>query len=152
MATDGAWQVKPLLAIVPGLHEALDKGMELDGKLALDATACGTVTDSTMPRIVDAHEAGRRPLLASLTCCLTRSAKSTATYAVDLNLGKGKSHATINNLTLTIKDNIKAKVEHPDISVGVNNIMQSQLAAAFDIRVGETEANIDSMMVSLGEL
>lgn len=62
------------------------------------------------------------------------------------------AHITTGDLQLTIKDNIKAKVEHPDISVGVNNIMQSQLAAAFDIRVGETEATVDSAILSLGEL
>lgn len=47
---------------------------------------------------------------------------------------------------------INGFLEKPDINVGVNNPMKEQLAAAFEIEMGEAEANIDSMMVSLGAL
>lgn len=49
-------------------------------------------------------------------------------------------------------NNISAQMEQPDINVGINNMLRDQLAAAFEIACGETEANIDSMMVSLGAL
>ena len=47
---------------------------------------------------------------------------------------------------------LRAELDNPDINVGVNNLINEQLAAAFEIKVGETEANIDSMMVSAGAL
>ena len=47
---------------------------------------------------------------------------------------------------------INAEVENPDISIGVNNMMKEQLAASFRIGMGETEANVDSMIFSLVEL
>ena len=45
-----------------------------------------------------------------------------------------------------------ATLEKVVIGAGVNNPMKEQIAAAFNIKVGETEANIDSMMVSLEAL
>lgn len=47
---------------------------------------------------------------------------------------------------------ISAEVKNPDISVGVNNMMKEQLAASFKLGMGETEANVDSMIFSLVEL
>ena len=47
---------------------------------------------------------------------------------------------------------INATLEKANIGAGVNNPMKEQIAAAFNIKVGETEANIDSMMVSLEAL
>ena len=47
---------------------------------------------------------------------------------------------------------ISADVKNPDISVGVNNMMKEQLAASFKLGMGETEANVDSMIFSLVEL
>lgn len=47
---------------------------------------------------------------------------------------------------------ISAEVKNPDISVGVNNMMKEQLAASFKLGMGETEANVDSMIFSLLEL
>lgn len=44
------------------------------------------------------------------------------------------------------------ELDKPDINVGVNNPMKEQIAAAFEIKIGETEANIDSMMVSVDAL
>lgn len=47
---------------------------------------------------------------------------------------------------------IKATVEKPDIAAGLNNILKEQIAAAFDIKSGEAEVDIDSTMVSLETL
>ena len=72
-----------------------------------------------------------------------------------LKKGRGKwfadAHITSGNLKVK-NGNISAEMENADINVGVNNLLNEQLAAAFDIVCGETEANIDSMMVSLGAL
>ena len=47
---------------------------------------------------------------------------------------------------------MKADLDNPDINVGVNNPLKEQIAAQFEIKTGEAEANLDSMMVSLGAL
>ena len=62
--------------------------------------------------------------------------------------------AYVNSGELKVKygKQINATLEKADIGAGVNNPMKEQIAAAFDIKVGETEANIDSMMVSLEAL
>lgn len=62
--------------------------------------------------------------------------------------------AYINSGELKVKygKQINATLEKANIGAGVNNPMKEQIAAAFDIKVGETEANIDSMMVSLEAL
>lgn len=46
-------------------------------------------------------------------------------------------------------DNIDARIDNPDLNIGLNDVTKEQVAAAFDIKVGDAEANIDSMMVSL---
>ncbi len=43
-------------------------------------------------------------------------------------------------------------LENASIKVGVNNVMKEQLAAAFDIKVGETDAKMDSTILLLSEL
>lgn len=275
VATDGAWQVEPLLAILPEPFVAWKKGMDLDGKVSLKAFAVGHLSDSTMP-LIDATatiDDGRFYMPKALPYKVNRIG---ADLAAKLDLSKGgRSSATVKSLTAhtrntdlrvsgraddllgdmhidaalggslpledarpmipdslpldakgyadldlkadfrlsqlspldlgkilasgTVKlknldvtyDSIHAVApkldialrlpakEHqgrmadahivggdlkvvmpgmsgtlaePDISVGVNNPMKEQLAASFEIRMGETEANIDSMMVSLGAL
>lgn len=278
VATDGAWQIKPLLAIVPEAYTAALRGMDLDGKARLEATACGTLTDSTMP-LVNAHVVladGRYHQPAVLPY---KVSKINGDLTARLDLGpKGKCSVVINTLTartldtkislkgraddllgdmrvnadikgaLPLKDalpmvpdtlpltiakgdadldlhvdfrmsqlqamaldkmvasgtvkmrnldltfdtlratapaldlslqlpaklhkskmadarikgaklrvdmphkGITATVEKPNISLGVNNLMKEQISAAFVVMVGETEANMDSMMVSLDEL
>ena len=49
--TDGSWQVAPLLDIVPQQFVSFRKGMDLDAKVTLDASATGSLTDSTKPVI-----------------------------------------------------------------------------------------------------
>ncbi len=275
VATDGAWQVEPLLAILPEPFVAWKNGMDLDGKVKLKAFAVGQLNDSTMP-LIDATatiDDGRFYMPKSLPYKVNRI---NADLAAKLDLSKGgRSSATVNSLTahtrntdlrvsgraddllgdmhidaaikgsLPLEDarpmipdslpldakghadldlkanfrlsqladmelekmiaggNIKLKnldvtydsihatapslnvalqlpakehrgkmadahitgsglaveipgingsLDRPDINVGVNNPMKEQIAAQFEIKVGETEANIDSMMVSLGAL
>ena len=275
VATDGAWQVEPLLAILPEPFVAWKNGMDLDGKVKLKVFAVGQLNDSTMP-LIDATatiDDGRFYMPKSLPYKVNRI---NADLAAKLDLSKGgRSSATVNSLTahtrntdlrvsgraddllgdmhidaaiqgsLPLEDarpmipdslpldanghadldlkanfrlsqladmelekmiaggNIKLKnldvtydsihatapslnvalqlpakehrgkmadahitgsglavempgingsLDRPDINVGVNNPMKEQIAAQFEIKVGETEANIDSMMVSLGAL
>lgn len=61
------------------------------------------------------------------------------------------AHVKGSNLQL-VMNGVEARMEQPDINIGINNMMSEQLAAAFEIACGETEANIDSMLVSLGAL
>lgn len=61
------------------------------------------------------------------------------------------AHVSGSDLQL-VMNGIEARMEQPDINVGINNMMSEQLAAAFEIACGETEANIDSMLVSLVSL
>ena len=49
--TEGWWQVKPLLDIVPQQYVSFRKGMDMDGKVSLALTAAGVLTDSTMPAV-----------------------------------------------------------------------------------------------------
>lgn len=43
-------------------------------------------------------------------------------------------------------------LENASIKVEVNNVMKEQLTASYDIEVGETEAEMDSMVVSMSDL
>ena len=273
LATDGAWQAAPLLDLLPARFTSWRKGMDVDGRVRLEATAVGTLTDSTMPLIdatatiadgrfympkavpyninrinadlgarldlskggvssatvrslkahtrntdlslsgraddllgdmhIDAALRGSLPLedarpMIPESLPLKADGKADLDIKADfrlsqlspLELGKILASGTLKNLDVTY-DSIHAtapkldialqlpakehkgrmadahiagpglKVEmpgmsgtldEPDISVGVNNPMKEQIAAAFEIRVGESEANIDSMMVSLGAL
>lgn len=51
LATDGSWQVKPLLAIVPAEYLSWKKGMEVDGKVGFEMTADGTLGAGKMPAV-----------------------------------------------------------------------------------------------------
>lgn len=49
VATDGDWQVAPLLELLP--MQVLPKGMDVDGKVTLDAQACGNLGGGAMPLV-----------------------------------------------------------------------------------------------------
>ena len=55
-------------------------------------------------------------------------------------------------LNVEMGKHMKAVLERANIAAVINNPMKEQIAATFDIKVGEGEANIDSMMVSLEAL
>lgn len=108
--TDGAWQVAPLLDLLPAQYVSFRKDMkELDGKVELAATAKGTVTDSTMP-LIDAQVKladGRFYMPKSLPYNISRI---NGDLAANLNLGKGGvSNVKINSL--------KAHTRNTDVSV-----------------------------------
>lgn len=110
LKTDGAWQVAPLLELLPAQYVAFKKDMkELDGKVELAATAKGTVTDSTMP-LIDAKVKladGRFYMPKSLPYRINRI---NGDVAARLDLGKGGvSSAKINSL--------KAHTRNTDVSV-----------------------------------
>lgn len=110
LKTDGAWQVAPLLELLPLQYVAFKKDMkELDGKVELAATAKGTVTDSTMP-LIDAQVKladGRFYMPKSLPYRINRI---NGDVAARLDLGKGGvSSAKINSL--------KAHTRNTDVSV-----------------------------------
>jgi len=273
--TDDPWQVEPLLALVPERFMTWKKGMDVDGKVAIAATAVGDLGNGSMPLIrasatidngrfhypkavpykvnrinadleatldlnkggvsnavinslkahtqgtdlsiagnvddllgdmhIDAIVKGSLPL-SDVAPMIPESLPLTAVGDADLDLKadfrlsqiKNKAfdqmkangtlkfkhldvtydslHATAPTLDVAVQlpakehpgkmadahitgsglavqmKNINAEMQTPDINVGVNNMMSEQLAAAFEIACGETEANIDSMMVSLGAL
>ncbi|MCR5588044.1 MAG: AsmA family protein [Bacteroidales bacterium] len=108
--TDGAWQVAPLLELLPQQYVAFKKDMkELDGKVQFAATAKGTVTDSTMP-LIDAKVKladGRFYMPKSLPYRINRI---NGDVAACLNLSNGGvSSAKINSL--------KAHTRHTDVIV-----------------------------------
>ncbi len=277
LATDGAWRLKELLAIVPECYRDWQKGMDVNGKVILEATAKGALSDSTMP-VVDArvrmddgtftypqslpyklkkisgdiaahldmgvggkcyavvHSLSARandskvsitgraddltgdmrldatlkgavplrdvlpllpdtlPVKASGEADLNLHAKLKMSQLQAMNIEKmvangtlklkgldvtyDSLHATAPQLDLaiqlpakehkgkladvrltgsglkvnTLDRRLNAKLDSPDIKVGVNNIMKSQPALAFNIAMGEAEATKDSMLVSLGAL
>ena len=270
--TDGQWQAAELLEKLPVEYVTWKKGMDLDAKVALQATAKGSLTDSTMPLIAaQAQLADGRFYMPSAVPYKVN--KINADLAADLDLGRGgvssavvKSlkahtqgtdvkvigrvddllgdlridaslraalpledlmpilgdsslrsaggnadvdlnakfrvsdldpldlnklnadakialrrldvvydsiHAVAPSLNVALQlpairhngkmadvmlrgpklnlafGNIDARIDNPDIDLGLNNVTKEQLAAAFDIKIGDAEANIDSMMVSL---
>lgn len=275
VATDGAWQVEPLLALLPEQFTTWKKGMDLDAKVELQATADGTLTDSTMPLInatatladgrfympsavpykvgringdlsarldlgkggvssarigslkahtlntdlsvsgraddllgdmhIDAAVRGAMPLADAMPLVpdslgldakgkadidlkanfrlsqlsdmdLEHMAASGTVKLTSLDVTFDSIHATAPRLDIALQlparehggkmadahvkgsglhvqmPGISGTLDNPDINLGVNNPMKEQLAAAFEIKSGEAEANIDSMMVSLGAL
>ena len=64
----------------------------------------------------------------------------------------GEAHVTGNRLNVSMANGMKASVQNPDINVGINNMMKEQLVAAFDMKVGTTAVEMDSMNVALDDL
>ena len=101
LATD-QWQIKPLLALVPATFTESLKDLDVDGKLALEATARGKYSDNEMPLVtahltLDEGEGSYKPLPYILRD-LSLNADA------DLNLNKGQvSNVTVNNLAATTK-------------------------------------------------
>lgn len=276
MKTDGTWQIKPLLSIIPETYTKMLKGMEVDGKVGLEATAKGALTDTTMPVVdarltldkgkyyypsilpykinhinadmtahldmgkggvssaiikrltarsqgtdlnisgraddlmgdmrVDATAKGSLPL-EDVMPMMPEKMKITAKGDADVDLHanfkmsqvKNKAfdkmkvsaalkmkkldvtydslHATAPWLDIALQipsrnndrlmadafvtsgkmmvnqgEKLNMVLENADISVGVNDIMKQQLAASYDIKLGETEAEFDSTLISLGGL
>ena len=273
--TDGWWQVKPLLDIVPQQYVSFRKGMDMDGKVSLSLSAAGTLTDSTMPSVtgtvqldkgsfyapkmlpyklskikgklttdfhmdkskeswvkieglkahtqstdvaidgrvddlmgdmrVDARIKGTLPLEdikpmipkgmkldangdadldLKVACRMSQLQKqdydkikaSGSLKLKDLDVGYDTLHAATKHLDIALQMPSKQKgkmadvqlvsgklnvengkkmnldLENATIKVGVNNLMKEQVAAVFDIEVGETDAKMDSAIVLLSEM
>ncbi|MCR5822464.1 MAG: AsmA family protein [Bacteroidales bacterium] len=105
----GRWQVAPLIAILPSQFTSWSKGMSVDGKAQLTATAVGSVTDSTKP-LIDATiklDDGRFYYPSALPYKLNRIS---ADLAAHLDLSKnGVSNVLINKL--------KAHTQSTDVAV-----------------------------------
>jgi len=103
VATKDAWQIQPLLALVPAQFTQGLKDIEVDGAVQLEATAKGVYSDTSMP-LIDAHliledgQGAYKPLPYTL-----RDMALDANAALNLNKG-GKSHVTINKLAAKTKD------------------------------------------------
>ncbi len=103
VATKDAWQIQPLLALVPARFTESLKDIDVDGAVQLEATAKGVYSDTSMP-LINAHlilEDGKgayKPLPYTL-----RDLALDANAALNLNKG-GKSHVTINKLVAKTKD------------------------------------------------
>lgn len=98
LGTDGAWQVAPLLDIVPAQFVSFRKGMDMDAKVSLQATAVGPLHDSLMPRVTAQVQMmdGRFYYPQALPYRI-RNINANVDADVDLNQG-GNSSVVINNL------------------------------------------------------
>ncbi|MBQ7532025.1 MAG: AsmA family protein [Paludibacteraceae bacterium] len=127
--TTGKWQIKPLLALVPAKFASSLSDLDVDGVLALEATARGRYSDNEMP-LVTAHltlddgEGSYKPLPYTLRN-LSLNADA------DLNLNKGQaSNVTINSLSAETKQTkIDAKGSVDDLLGNMLIDMQLSLDA-----------------------
>ena len=90
LATDGAWKVAPLLAIIPDACNGFKKGMVLDGKVTLATTVKGCVSDSTMPGIAGTITLDNG-LFYAPTMLPYKIEKVKASLTTDLYLDKSKA-------------------------------------------------------------
>lgn len=51
---------------------------------------------------------------------------------------------------LVQKAGMKGRLDKPNISIGINNPLHEQVAASFDVTLGEMESTVDSMIASVG--
>ena len=127
VATDGAWQVEPLLTIVPEKFVKFKKGMDLDAKVKLEATAVGTLTDSTKPLInASVNLADGRFYYPKAVPYKVNKIGGDFDAKLDLNKG-GKSNVDVRHLTLNTKHStlsVRGKVDdllgdmHVDATLG----------------------------------
>lgn len=113
VATDGAWQIQEILALIPERFKESLKEINVDGLLALEANAKGTYADSIMPMIT-AHmelkdgQGAYKPLPYTL-----RDLQLDADARLDLNKQQ-PSTVTINKLSAKTKESriaAKGRVE-----------------------------------------
>ena len=103
LATKDAWQIEPLLALVPKQFTEGLKDLDVDGKIRLDATAKGTYSENAMPLIeaqvqLEEGKGAYKPLPYTL-----RDLNLKADAALNLNKG-GKSNVTIHHLAAKTKE------------------------------------------------
>ena len=103
LSTKDAWQIEPLLALVPKQFTEGLKDLDVDGKIQLDATAKGTYSENSMPLIeakvqLEDGKGAYKPLPYTL-----RDLNLKADAALNLNKG-GKSNVTIHHLAAKTKE------------------------------------------------
>ena len=103
LATKDAWQIEPLLALVPKQFTEGLKDLDVDGKIHLDATAKGIYSENAMPLIeaqvqLEEGKGAYKPLPYTL-----RDLNLKADAALNLNKG-GKSNVTIHHLAAKTKE------------------------------------------------
>lgn len=146
----------PLQDAMPMVPDSLK--LEADGKADIDIAAVFRMSDINA-KAYEKIKADADINIKSLDLTFDTIHATSPDLGVKLRMPAtehaGKmADAYINSGELKVKygKHINATLEKANIGVGVNNPMKEQIAAAFDIKVGETEANIDSMMVSLEAL
>ena len=103
LSTKDAWQIEPLLALVPEQFTKSLKDLDVDGKIHLDATAKGIYSENSMPLIeakvqLEDGKGAYKPLPYTL-----RDLNLKADAALNLNKG-GKSNVTIHHLAAKTKE------------------------------------------------
>ncbi len=103
LSTKDAWQIEPLLALVPKKFTKSLKDLDVDGKIQLDATAKGTYSENAMPLIeakvqLQDGKGAYKPLPYTL-----RDLNLKADAALNFNKG-GKSNVTIHHLAAKTKE------------------------------------------------
>lgn len=100
LSSDGEWQLKRVLSMIPKNYASSLKKMEVDGKVHLTVSAKGEVSDSAMP-VVDANVSVRegRYSDASLLPYSLYGVSGKVAAHLDLNKG-GVSSAKVDNLRL----------------------------------------------------
>ena len=103
LSTKDAWQIEPLLALVPKQFTEGLKDLDVDGKIQLDATAKGIYSENAMPLIeakvqLEDGKGAYKPLPYTL-----RDLNLKADAALNLNKG-GKSNVTIHHLAAKTKE------------------------------------------------
>ena len=103
LSTKDAWQIEPLLALVPKQFTEGLKDLDVDGKIRLDATAKGIYSENSMPLIeakvqLEEGKGAYKPLPYTL-----RDLNLKADAALNLNKG-GKSNVTIHHLAAKTKE------------------------------------------------
>lgn len=107
--TDGQWQAAELLEKLPKEYVTWKKGMDLDAKVALQATAKGSLTDSTMPLIAaQAQLADGRFFMPSAVPYKVN--KINADLAADLDLSNG-------GVSSAVVKSLKAHTQGTDVKV-----------------------------------
>ena len=113
-STEGAWRVKPLLAIVPKQFTQFANGMDMDAEVSVEAEVTGSVTDSTFP-LIDAEVGlakGRFYYPKALPYKLT-GVEGDMSAHIDLNK-TGKSGVEVSKLNARTRDtrlSVKGRVD-----------------------------------------
>lgn len=100
LGSDGEWQLKRVLAMIPKAYASFLKKMEVDGKVHLKVAAKGEVSDSAMP-VVDASVSVREGRYSDASVLPYNLFGVTGKVAAHLDMNKGGvSTAKVDNLRL----------------------------------------------------